>query len=398
MCRKLWLHRILCIAFLMGYLSRPLILWADVLTWSPSLQLREEYTDNFFYDNGNETEEMITTLTPGLNLERRTDRLRTDITGQADVIRYRDHNAYDTTDFQCDAEIDFGLTERTNISSSAGYARNSRKDRNIETTGLVLDITRQDRYFYDLSWGYAFSEKSFLNVGYNFMKEEWESQDTQDDSQDLKMHSISTAFQHQLDDILKNSSVTMNIGAVQYEYPSTIIQSYNADIGLNHDFSETMGAECNIGLRSTNYEYSFETFEDEFSDWSGVGHVLFFKKGDRTKSSIDVSHDMEDAGDRSRTRQKTSVSGGVTRQFTQKIFIRMNVGYIISHADEVEDKLPEIDEATLNINPALTYRFTEKVGLMFAYGYLNTKNNITKSVLERNRCYFQLTLSDSYDF
>ena len=64
----------------------------------PSLALKEEYNDNIFFTEKARADDFITTVTPGLELIDRTEKVDVNLVARAHVLRYVNNTGLDNVD------------------------------------------------------------------------------------------------------------------------------------------------------------------------------------------------------------------------------------------------------------------------------------------------------------
>ena len=138
----------------------PNLVMADEFKLIPSLAVRGAFNDNIFYTADDEEDDFITTISAGLELIERTERLDLDLSATVSPFFYDEYNDLDDVDQNYRGRIGYKITPRVRLSADAGYALDSRRDRDIETTGLVISTVERKRWTGGLSGDFTLSEKS----------------------------------------------------------------------------------------------------------------------------------------------------------------------------------------------------------------------------------------------
>ena len=128
----------------------------------PQVSLGQEYTNNLFFDDtdSEKVHDATTMISPGFGFAARTERLDSSLLSRAIFLKYRESDDLDTTDQEHLARLAYRLTERWKALAEAGFTRNSRPDRDITVTGLILNAERRDRGHLNMSTEYALSEQT----------------------------------------------------------------------------------------------------------------------------------------------------------------------------------------------------------------------------------------------
>lgn len=184
-----------------------------------SLGLEEEYNDNIFFDYTDEIDDYITTLSPGIEFERENERTSASLKGLFNILMYSDNSELDDVDQLYTAKVSHKLTERLSLSGNGLYTRDSRSDRDVEETGLVLGTDIRKKHRYGAGVGYVVSEKSNVGLNYNYNREYFNQNDS--DNTDYHSHDVNLLLRYDLSYWFPLTTGRINTGYRRYYYPDS---------------------------------------------------------------------------------------------------------------------------------------------------------------------------------
>jgi len=349
--------------------------------------------------------DFIATISPGLELTNRTERLDTRLSAQINNLIYYDNNELNSVDQDYTGRLRYRMTPRMDVSAEAGYTRDSRSDRDIEKTGLVLSTATRHRQHYSLSGQYMPSEKTAATVSYAY------DQDDFDDSgfDDSRSHSTNLGFTHNISDLIPQTLGRMNLGYARYEFSDTTVDNYTWTIGASRDFTEIFSLLVDFGVRYTRSEtevqkrvplepFFFRIIKDEekSTGWGGVGQVALSYRGELTDGSLSFFQDVRAASGRTGATERTALVCKIGRRFTEKLRGNLSAGYYLNNSEGDDFAVEEIDEKTLRCQTRARYEFTKDIALEASYTFTTIRDSEEHSTTNRNlvfmRAVFQYPL------
>jgi hypothetical protein len=379
----------------------------------PSVALKQEYTDNIFLDE-TELDDFITTVSPALELIEKTERIDAGLFGKLDWIRYDDNSELDTTDQQYNGHIDWQASPRMNLSSAAGYTRDSRTDRDIEETGLLLGTSIRDNYHFNLAGDYFLTEKTRTALSYLFNQEEFDNPRLFDN----RSNRVNLGFTYNLGDFIPLTIGRLNIvysknkftnetvivvpsvfGPVQTDLSNTTdMDGYSLTMGASKQMSEVLSVLVDLGFSYTRREQIREVqglpavpaVTDTSNTYGGVGQVDLSYNGEYNTGKISLSHDLQPASGRNGLSQRTSMRVTLGRRFTDKFRGNLAVNYILNRADQGQLAAQDIDSETLSIRPFVRYNYNRDIALEASYAYAATMNKVAGTESHRNLVFIRL--------
>ncbi len=363
----------------------------DGLNITPFVALRQEYNDNIFFTDTDETDDFIATISPGLELTNRTERLDTRLSAQINNLIYYDNTELNSVDQDYTGRLRYRMTPRMDVSAEAGYTRDSRSDRDIEETGLVLSTATRHRQHYSLSGQYMPSEKTAATVSYAY------DQDDFDDSEfnDSRSHSTNLGFTHNISYLVPQTLGRMNLGYARYDFPDSIVDNYTWTIGASRDFTEILSLLVDFGIRHTRSETEADSIKDD-EKWGGVGQVALSYRGELTDGSLSFFQDVRAASGTTSATERTALVFEIGRRFTEKLRGNLSAGYYLNNSEGDDLAVEEIDEKTLRCQTRARYEFTKDIALEASYTFTTIRDKEEHTTTNRNlvfmRAVFQYPL------
>jgi hypothetical protein len=366
--------------------------YTDEFKLTPSLAVKEEYNDNILYSQENTEKAFITTLSPGLALTDKTERLDLSLSGRLDHRLYSNHSNLNATDQYYEGTGKYTFTPRLNFSGKALYSDDSRPDRDFETSGLSYTNVKRQRQNYTTSGDYMLSEKTMTTFSYDYLNDKYNS----DSFTDLESHTFDLGFIRDMSSVLESTKARMNMGYAKYNIPGMKIDNYETTVGIDRALNEKWNVLVNGGTRYTYSRFSVMEFvaappflierKETNSGWGAVGQLTLTYNGERGSNSgyLSAVHNILPASGRSGASERTSFILSVHKRFTYELYGTLWAGYFINRSDTNQFSTQKIDEDTVSLNPGIRYEFDKDKAIEASYGYNWTKYNLNNTRAQRN--------------
>jgi opacity protein-like surface antigen len=357
----------------------------------PSLLLRQEYNDNVFFREGNKEDDFISTVSPGLELLERTERMEARVRGRLDGIFYADNTDLDHWDQHYRGTFRYQLVPRMGVAAFAVYSEDSRPDRDIGETGLVQGKETRERQNYGASTEFTLSEKMLAKLSYEYEDEDFD--DPESDAVDNESHVASLLFTRDLKGFIPRTKGTMNFGYSRYEFPDADIDNYSLMVGASTELSELVSLLAGVGPRYTETDVEEDaTGEKDHEEWGGTGQILLSYKSELTEGSLTFFRDLRKASGRRGTTERTALLGEIRRRFAYELQGRLLAEYFLNEADRGKLAGKDIDEETFRVRTLLRYNFTRDVALEASYSFTRIEDNDDDTDTNRNVVFIRLRL------
>jgi hypothetical protein len=373
--------------------------WADEFKLIPSIALKEGYNDNILYATSNPISSWVTTISPGLTLTDRTEKLDLMLSALVDIVRYTQQSDYNSENQYYKGRLGYTFSPKVNAQVEGGWSRDYTPDRDITTTGIALTNVQRDRTHAGLTGNWVLTER--LAAGLNYFFE----QDIYDSPQysNVTGNQVSLGLYYDLGLATKGR---FNAGYASYRYSSQDTNSYWGTVGVEYRYHELWTLIVDGGARyaSTKYQVTqlqpgppfFVTVGQTSDVWGGVGKASINYNGEKTTFSLSAGYDLSAGSGLNTATQRTSFVFDIRYRLTYELSAALATGYFLNYAAPGDYGTTSVNEATIFANPSLRYEFTRDMYLEMFYNYATTdyKNSITSA--QRNlvflRFYIQYPL------
>jgi hypothetical protein len=375
---------------------------ADDFTLIPSIVVRDEYNDAIYGSGKDKEGDFIATVSPGIALMEKTDRLDLNLGATVSPGFYLDHEDFNDVDQNYSGKMGYRIDELTGVTGRALFDVSNRPDRDIETTGLVESNSRRERMDYGLGISRKMTELSDVSLSGGYSRENW---DAKNSGEDLESHTVALNFTRNLSSLVDSTVGRLNLGYGRYRYETSDTLFYYMTLGARHRFTESVSLLVDLGGNSVDADFltrrlvyvepffEIQTVSENSRSVGGVGSAALEFQGELTAFTIALSHDIRTAGSRSSTVKRSDATLNLRRRLAERSAASVACGYIVNRADKGEYSGSEIDEDTFFIRPFLQWEFSEYTILEAGYyfSYTNDRAGDGSEDGNRNRVYLQLT-------
>jgi hypothetical protein len=363
--------------------------------------LKQEFNDNIFLDSADKKRDFITTLSPGLELSDRSERLDAALTLRINGILYVRNDELNAIDQEYRGRLGYLLTPRTRVSATAAYVRDSRPDRDVETTGLALSDVKRHRQSYSLAAERTLSEKTVLAVNYGYEQDDYND----DEYTDLRWHSAGLSLIHDLDALVRNTRGSINFGFAHYDFTGSNVDNFSCTLGMDKSFTELWSIQASAGARYTVSDYQtleqviyppyifWVPAEQTSREWGWVGQLALTYRGETTNGSLSFSSDVKpSSGQSSGTTIRTGLLAEVRKRFTYELSGALAVSYYHNKSTEGAFAGQRIDEDIILATPSIRYEFSRDMFIEASYRYTKLFDNHDSTEADRNIVFVRFSL------
>ena len=355
----------------------------------PSLRVSQTHNDNIFFDQSSEKPDWITAVSPSLTSRCRSARSDFLLMANLTDYSYADNNALDNTDQFYLASWSHALTPRWKTDLRAEYLIDSRRDRDLTTTGLLVAEDRRERRTFTAGTRYQLDELASLELSLSSEDETYDDPELSD----MQSLSLSAGYSRRL---TERSTGLVQLSGAQYGYKrdwrtvsGPFTNAFEEDRTITtsalvanwlYDWSERLGTKAAVGGRHTLSDETFEssrTFlgmtqppvreRQEDESWSMLLRLNATWAGETGNLEMALGYDLYPASGRNGTTRRTSAELTGYRRLYDTWLIGVSAGYF---ANETQGRLSrdnDIDEQTLRLAPYIHYRINDDWRLELTY-------------------------------
>jgi hypothetical protein len=366
----------------------PLAARADELRLLPSIAEKVEYNDNIFITPSNapasqKFHDFISTTSGGLQLLSNTERLNLDVSARVDQLFYKDNPSFNSTDQFYKAALKYSLTQKLSVSLRGEFDRDSRPDRELFTSGLVLSLSalRREVSMEGLTADYALTSLTTASLMYDHGQYWFKN----NHGVDMTYDTSSLSFIRDVSDYIKNLKARFTLGYSRYNFTGLEVDNYEATTGLEYALQEKWKFLMDVGARYT--ESYFETLKiiailgpfvfvsptNVTSTGSAfVGKATLAYTGEKTTGNIVSGRDVMPAYGSLGTVERTFATANINRRFTYELSGFLDGGYFINKTQAGQLAAFPLNTDTFYGTAGLRYQFNRgRPGDMYLEGSYN---------------------------
>ena len=365
---------------------------SDEFKLIPSLGLSEQYNDNLLLTERNKKDDFITSISPGLELSDRTERLDLNLSGHVSGLVYARNEELNDIDYDGRGRLLYSINPNLKFSAGGGLWKISSPGEVLEPTGLVTRATQNYKYYFGSDLEYTITEKTKTSLSYSYERYDYEYGNVLDIlDTTTEAHGASIGFIHDLSQYFSNTAGRMNLGYSYYQYRDRTVDYYYGTIGMSRALNEKWAILLDLGPSYTRSELKVEGLASipggikETEKGTGLfGRATLTYRGEKTSGDLTFSHRLEPGSGTVGVTENTFLTLGVAHRFTYELSGRLSTGYYINKAERGEFSIVGIDEATFRISPAVRYEFTKDIALEASYNYTLVKDRLADTEAKRN--------------
>ena len=361
---------------------------ADEFRLVLSVSLKEEYNDNIYIDVRNPTRDFITTTSPGVEVYDKTERFEGSLTGRVASLLYADTSSLDHLDQFYAGNGSYQATPSLLVKGSAGYVVDSRPDRLLLTTGLVLSANIRHQETFAGSADYALGEKSALSFSYSYEQDLW----NRTTIPDFTGNTGQLSFIYDLSSLVNNTKGRATVTYNNYSFDvggsqSIPVESYSATLGATTAFNEKLVLNIDAGVVRTTSDVTRVQLvtvgpfllgflqQGTETDVAPMATASLRYSGEKTTAELFAGHQVLPAMGSAGTTNRTSFTFNASHRLTWELSGTLACGYFYNNSTQSGIGISPIDYETLSIAPGFRYEFTRDLFLEGSYSFIRIYNN-----------------------
>ncbi|MEW6219559.1 MAG: outer membrane beta-barrel protein [Thermodesulfobacteriota bacterium] len=361
-------------------------------TATPAVSFREEYNDNIFMDSTNLQDDVIITLSPGLTLVEQTERLEATLAGRLDLVDYAALDRLDAVDHDYSARTSYEVTPRCLVRAEAAYREDSRPDRDLETTGLILGTTSRERQTYTLGIDLAATELGTGSLTYTHNTVNFR----ETAASDYTSNSLMPAASIRLDKYLPRTTGETALAATFYDYPGIEIRNLSWTVGFSHELSERRRLAAAIGPRITETRIENIRLTEDNSGW--VGRLIYSQWSEYAEVNLSLSQDITSGSDViAGATEQTALSADGRYHFGEDLWAGLTAAFHRNQSSANALSTGDIDRYTYRLRPRVSWDLSDTLSMDLSYVWVLHDNRDAGQESHRNQVLLRLHWQKSLD-
>lgn len=373
------------LAFVLVYILLPTSAFADETRVVPSISLAEAYNSNITFATSNILSDYVTTISPGLELVKNTERLELSAKARGDQLIYETKSDYNSFDQFYNGAAKFRASQIWNLSADAAFSRSSQPDTDILTTGLVLGRATRNHVHYGGSTDYLMTEKLQTQLSYSY------DSDVYSDPRysNLYTNTANLGFLYDIDQYLRTAKVRTNFGYAHYDSTGVSLDNYIGTLGLMWNFHETWSFVIDVGARYTSSDFDVQTLQfvppasfqtvtlqQSSAGWGGVGQATLTYRGEKGKIDLSYVRDVMPASGYTGATERNALTLALSHRITYELSGTLSASYFTNNSTQGQFSATPIDQTTYTLAPGLRYEFTRDMVAEASYSYTRVDYNV----------------------
>ncbi len=362
--------------------------------------VRDEYNSNVFFSSGQKTDSFITTVSPGLDFSNRTERLDTGLGVDLHGQLYSTDKDLNAVAQGYRGRLGYRLTPALRVSGDAGYRRDTRPDREIETTGLFVTY-RSDRRNGSVAAEYALDEKTTATASYGYEKTDYSNQSRAD----YTTGTLSLGLFHDLGRFFPVTTGRATFGFARTDFTGTRVDNFTLAVGASRGVTETWSVQADVGGRYTRSGFDMQRLEfvppasfvvvqtrEESRNRGWIAAVAMKYRGDQNRGSLSFNRDVTVAAGRQGASQRTALVADAERQASAHFAGYVSAGYYLNKSEAGEFSSVTIDERTVRFRPGVRFDFTKEISAEAAWQYTRVLFGQTDTAARQDVVYLRVAI------
>lgn len=374
--------------FIMISCTFPQMSYSDDFEYKMKAGLKEEFTDNLFFNEDKGLEAWSTILLTQAVLKNSSELLKTSLSGEWSQTVYEDYRDLNNDDWVVNSNLDWNPYEKASCSLNLSVGEDSNIDTYLSSTGLLLDTKKHEFLKGEISWSQRLSELLSSELAVSYSDESTVSHD--EDLRDFTLTSrgVSAGMAFQINEL---TSLNLNSGYGFYDYDTSTVEQVYASLGMNRSVGEKLTFFCNMGSRYTTYAYDILVGIDrgtnptgyiynevKYYSWGFIGKAGIGYKDEGSSMLLTVDESLQPSTGKAQSMERTSVDISYDKRFTDDATCRMSTFYRLNRGDK-EDKLGDERSKTFGISSRLSYQLLDDLSLAGSYSFTEYSSSAYKA-------------------
>ncbi len=363
---------------------------------TPTLIITETYNDNIYLSFTDQQEDIITTVTPLLDLDVVTEKFKLDGTAQFDINKHNNEEFKDTTkdsyDFYSDIGLQYDSSQLFSLRFDASYIIDSSIDSEIEKSGFRIN----DRRVFDVMPNFTLwvSEKNVMKVSSGYEYVSYEDPSYIDFDAYFGLVELGRAISSERGILFFGSGYGLAEGYIDEQakpgnVAGGIISNTNYIFGFDINSNPNWLFQLRCGNKAIKIEYKpylLVTYPSAGKVYNGqheslIGNFTLSRLYEKGSISAKIIRDIVQSGE-SMVIDKTTGQISTTYHFSE--YFSSDVFVSWSGSKSLSENL-QTDTELFTFICSGEYQFLENISGIIAYHYANTKDKTDGTNAVRNK-------------
>ncbi|WP_170241894.1 outer membrane beta-barrel protein [Geobacter argillaceus] len=359
--------RLLVIAGIVHLAAGLAVARADEIKVTPAVTASEEFNDNILFSTIARKSDVVTTLSPSLELADNSARHNLSILGGINWLTYAKMANLDSVDYQYRGQAGYRLSPLTAFSASGAYVRNSRPD-SINQLTMLSSSSGKDSYNYAFSANRKLDELTSATMSYSYASETYDNPALLGN----KVHTAGMAVNRNFGNLLTGAA---SAGYSRNIYRDSQSDDYSLGIGSSWQQSEHFSWNASVGGRFTHSSFlvlqqaTSTTTEATNDNWGVTGLLSLAYTGEKNRATLSFVRDFTAASGQIGATERTQVGLTLGRQFLEKFAGQAAITYTINSSPGGQFSAQGAEDKAIRCSADLDYEISRhfSMGLRYAF-------------------------------
>lgn len=370
----------------------------------PSATLRGEYNNNLYLGTTDIKKDYISTVSPAVKIINKTERLDSEISARIDRRDYMDNRDLNATDQSYNGRAKYMATQTFSLSANAAYVSDSRPDRDITESGLLLSALRRNRINGGLSLDKRLSEKAIAMVSYSYTKDSYEKKNP-----DYILHNVAAGLDYDLGKFIPGTKGRVNATYDHYDFTLSLMDSAAGTVGLTKNFDEIWSVSIDGGARHTwsrfsksevvyvpPFDFQVVSREETTVGWGWTGKLALNYKGQRFSGDLSYMRDLMPASGYGGATERNYIRLAASYKINYEWSANASGGYTTNKSDSMQYSVQKIDNQSFFINPSIRYEYSKDIAADISYNYTQFDNRVSDTKPDRHLFFLQVYVQHAF--
>ena len=343
-----------------------------------------EYNDNILLTNLSHEPVYGVWLSPGTRFKYRTELLEVEGNAAADFVKYFGQGGLDITNFYFPVTARY-RTEKDRLLIDGAYIRDNTLVGELQQTGVVNQRTQRNWWNAHPQWKHSLSDRLAVNTEYQYTKASYQN-GVQFNLFDYTTNLGSVGLEYQA---TERDTVTLTgyYLAFQADVVNLDADYYGLQLGLGHDFTDTLRVDLSGGFRNIKSTQTFSGVGTSSTDFVWVFNASLQKRFERTAASIGFSREINPSGV-GLLLQTDHLSLSVRHELTQTMYASVT-GDVYWISPTTAAVIP--NSRYYFVQPRLHYRLSEWWTAELSYRHAQVDIDVVNTTATQNAVYLAVT-------
>jgi len=379
-----------------GVPCKPVLAAETVVT--PSIEVRQEYTDNLFYTPTGSTATFITRVSPGIKASAGSEAASGSLMARLSGLHYSADSSMDAIDQKYEGTTAYRFDQRLSLSVSAAYRLESEPGREIETNGLPQSSSSRHTSC-GVGVTHLYSELATGTMDYGYDQVSYSGNTT--GSSSVATHRINLGVEQDADQLLPLLKIHGGVRYYRSDYDAAQIDNFEMVIGAARQLHERWKVSAEGGGSYTRSAFQIGTGaaaaheQNDSASWLLKAGVAYTDEALRGTLAFNRSVSST-SGNFGSAVEQDALTLSLHRQYSYELSAGISAGFYRSTASKNQFGGQAVDENSWRASLSMRYEFNRFVSADAGYDFFVQERSSAGGTAFTNKIFVQLTAKTNF--